>query len=100
MAAYEALISLLDSIPPEQRRIKVLPVVRQHLQPFSLDIVMQRCVARHLGALMAGVSEGRQMLLWLPSPAEAQVDPRSLSASLHMRPAHECSSGECALHQT
>lgn len=55
VAAYEALMSLLDSIPSDQRRQRVLPVLRQHLQPFNLDIIMQRCVARHFGLLLAGV---------------------------------------------
>ncbi|KAF5829638.1 armadillo-type protein [Dunaliella salina] len=50
-------MSLLESIPLELRRLKVLPVVRQHLQPFSLDIVMQRCVANHFGVLMSGMKK-------------------------------------------
>jgi len=54
-AAFGALVSLLDMVPPDVRRAKVMPVLRDHMQPFELDIAMQRCIARNFGIMLTVV---------------------------------------------
>lgn len=51
-AAFGALVALLDMVPPDVRRAKVMPVLREHMQPFELDAAMQRCIARNFGTMV------------------------------------------------
>lgn len=55
-AAFTSLIALLDVVAPDVRKARVLPVLRAHMQPYDLDPIMQRCVARNFGQMMAVVS--------------------------------------------
>lgn len=55
------MASLLDLIPAEARRARVMPVLREHMQPFDLDPVMQRCMATLFGALVASVRGMRDL---------------------------------------
>ena len=52
VAAFATLVSLLELIPADARRTRVMPVLRDHMQPFDLQPPMQICVARHFGALL------------------------------------------------
>ena len=42
-------------MPVETRRLRVMPVLREHMQPFDLDPLLQRCIATLFGALIAAV---------------------------------------------
>ncbi len=53
--AFTALITLLDVVGPDVRKARVLPVLHAHMQPYDLDSVMQRCVARNFGVMMTVV---------------------------------------------
>lgn len=46
------LVGVLDMLPPDVRRTRVMPLLREHMQPFELDLVMQRCIARLFGQLL------------------------------------------------
>ncbi|KAJ9523823.1 hypothetical protein QJQ45_020014 [Haematococcus lacustris] len=56
-AALAALVSLLDLISPETRKGRVMAVLRDHMQPFDLDITVQRCIAERFGQLWLGVQQ-------------------------------------------
>jgi hypothetical protein len=51
-AAYTSLIALLDLLPPDVRKSRVLPILRDHMQPFDMDVTMQRCIARNFGQML------------------------------------------------
>ncbi|KAG2451341.1 hypothetical protein HYH02_003945 [Chlamydomonas schloesseri] len=55
VASLTTLTSILDLVPPEVRKGQVMPILRNHMQPLELDIVMQRCVARVFGPLVTVV---------------------------------------------
>jgi serine/threonine-protein phosphatase 4 regulatory subunit 4 len=54
-AALPALLGVIAHVAPEARRSRVVPALRQHMQPLELDPAMQRCVARHFPQLLAAM---------------------------------------------
>lgn len=55
-SALGALMSLLDMVPVDVRKARVLPILRQHMQPFDMDIAVQRTIARAFGQMLYVVS--------------------------------------------
>lgn len=53
--ALAALLGVIPHLSPEVRRARVMPVLRQHMQPLELDPSMQRCVAAHFPELLAAM---------------------------------------------
>lgn len=73
MAAFATLVSLLELIPADARRTRVMPVLRDHMQPFDLQPPMQICVARHFGTLLnlvGGLWGGWQGVMGKGGPGE------------------------------
>ncbi len=47
---------LLDLLPSDVRKQRVLPILRDHVTPFDVDTVMQACVAKSFGHILQTVS--------------------------------------------
>ena len=52
VSGLHTLVALWDLLPTEVRRQRVMPVVRGHMQPFGINVEMQRCVASIFGQLL------------------------------------------------
>lgn len=55
VAGLTTLAGVLDILPPEVRKGQVMPILRNHMQPLELDIVVQRAVARVFGQVVTQV---------------------------------------------
>mmetsp|Transcript_9565 Transcript_9565/g.20370 ORF Transcript_9565/g.20370 Transcript_9565/m.20370 type:complete len:882 (+) Transcript_9565:180-2825(+) len=51
-SAFKALVALLDLLPSDLRKSRVIPVLRDHMQPFDMDPTVQRCIASHFGMML------------------------------------------------
>lgn len=53
--AFDVLVSMAETLPPEVTKAFVLPVLRRYMQPFESDATMQHSVAALFGRIAKAI---------------------------------------------
>lgn len=55
VCAFTSLVSVIDVLPSDAKKTVAMPVLRRHMQPLELDMVMQKCIAKLFGQILFAV---------------------------------------------
>ncbi|MEW5313019.1 MAG: hypothetical protein WDW38_004614 [Sanguina aurantia] len=51
-AAYSTIASIIDMLPADVRKQRVVPALLRHMQPTDVDVTMSRCIASLFGSIL------------------------------------------------